>query len=233
LGFAHLYYDHDWAASERAFQRAIASDPSYAPAHQRYAYLLTVTGRGNEARSEILRAKELAPLSLAIATDAGFVHFYGGRSNEARTQLESVLMRQAASPAAHLWLGRLHQRDGDLTAALREYESTGPLRQWPPTVAAVGYVHGLRGERDAARRELARLDSLARHRYVTAYAVGLVYASLGVRDSAFAALDRAVAERTNWLVWLALDDRWSPIRSDPRFAKLLGQVGLSNQVGRR
>ncbi|MFI5244721.1 MAG: tetratricopeptide repeat protein, partial [Gemmatimonadales bacterium] len=226
LGFALFYYNRDWTGAEIAFHRAITLDSTYAPAHQRYAYLLAVAGRPDEARAQIQRAEQLAPLSLSIATDAGFILYYENRLNEARTALRGVLARDSLSPAAHLWLGRVEQRDGNPRLARREYDATGPLRQWPPTIAAVGYVDGARGDRASAHRALATLDSISRTRYVTAYAYALVHAALGERDSAFTWLDRSVEERTNWIVWLALDPRWEPIRRDPRFAKLLARAGL-------
>ena len=47
-----------------------------------------------------------------------------------------------------------------------------------------------------------------RHRGVT------VHAGLGNIDQAFRALDQAVADRSNWLVWLKLDPRFdNPWRS--------------------
>ena len=56
--------------------------------------------------------------------------------------------------------------------------------------------------------------------------MALVYAALDEKDQALAWLDRAVAERTHWLLWLARDLRWAPIRDDPRFAALKRRVGL-------
>lgn len=229
LGFARLYYDRDWSSAEAAFRRAIQLDSTYAPAHQRYAYLLAALGRADEARAEVVRATQLAPLSLTAATDAGFVFFYSGALHDARRQLESVLQRNAASPGAHLWLGRLDQREGDTEGALREYALVGTLSQWAPTVAGIGYLHAVRGENDQSRRALATLDSLALHQYVSRYAVALVHAALGEREAAFAALDSAVTERTNWVVWLARDARWDPLRADPRFARLLQRVGLASK----
>jgi len=87
-------------------------------------------------------------------------------------------------------------------------------------------VLALAGHADEARASIAAMDSMARHEYVTAYAVALVYAALGQRDSAFAWLDRGVVERTHWLVWLNRDPRWSSIRDDARFAALVKKVGL-------
>jgi hypothetical protein len=95
-----------------------------------------------------------------------------------------------------------------------------------PTIAAVGHVYGTQGRRREALETLARLDTLSRQEYVTAYGVALVHASLGQRDSAFAWLERGVVERTHWMVWLRLDPRWAPIRADPRFEALARRLKL-------
>jgi hypothetical protein len=54
----------------------------------------------------------------------------------------------------------------------------------------------------------------------------VVHVALGQPDSAFAWLDRAVKERSHWLVWLNRDPRWEPLRSDPRYAALVRRVGI-------
>jgi len=41
LGWIKMFYDWDWAAAERAFQRAIELNPNYATAHNWYAMFLT------------------------------------------------------------------------------------------------------------------------------------------------------------------------------------------------
>lgn len=226
LGFARMYYDWDWVGAERAFRRALRLDPRSALAHDWYAYLLTVEGRFGEARSEMARARALDPLSVAIATDGGFVAFYGGRLAESRTLLKDALTMAPEVPAAHLWLGRVEQLEGNSAGAIAHYEATGPLRTWAPTIAALGYVHGMRGSRALAREALDSLVALERRQYVSAYAFALVHAALGDRDAAFAALNRAVDERTHWVVWLVRDKRWDPIRGDPRFAALLRRTGV-------
>ena len=56
---------------------------------------------------------------------------------------------------------------------------------------------------------------------ITPFAVAVVHAGLRQPDSTFAWLDRALKERTHWLVWLNRDPRWRPLRGDPRFADLV------------
>ena len=130
-------------------------------------------------------------------------------------------------PLAHLWLGRAYQQQGKYAEALAAFhEASRGLGEWPVTIAAMGYVYGVSGQTTEAHRVLAQLHQLAQHRYVTAYGVALVYAGLGEHDHAFAWLQKALEERTHWLVWLKLDPRWDGLCADPRFVDLLRRIGL-------
>jgi tetratricopeptide (TPR) repeat protein len=127
---------------------------------------------------------------------------------------------------AHLWLGRTYQQRKMYAEAISEYEQTGGLREWVPTLAALGHVYGLQGRTGDARRVLARLDEIARERYVTSYGVALVYAGMGDKEQAFSKLEQAFGERSHWMVWLNLDPRWDSLRADPRFDELTRRLGL-------
>lgn len=226
LGFATMYYDWDWAGAEREYRLAIARNPSYATAHEWYGLFLAAMGRFDEAQDQERQALELDPLSVPIAATAGWVLHYSGKQDQAEAVLRTALRTDSTFAIGHLYLGRVLQFRGQPDSALAHFARMGPLRSWIPNIAGEAYVYAEMGRRDAAEAALARLDSLARTEYVTPYAVALVYAALGERDQAFAWLDRAVAERTHWLLWLARDRRWAPIRDDPRFAALQRRVGL-------
>jgi serine/threonine-protein kinase len=226
LAFVKMYYDWDWPGAEREFRRALTLNPSYATAHEWYGLFLAAMGRFDEARDQEHHAQVLDPLSTAVAGTAAWVLYYAGKDDDAERELRIALRADSNFALGRFYLGRIHQSRGRLDSALAAYHSTGPLRDWVPTIAAVGHVYGTQGRRQEALATLTRLDSLSRHEYVTAYAVALVHASLGQRDSAFAWLDRGVAERTHWLVWLRRDSRWAPIRSDPRFETLARRLKL-------
>jgi len=228
LAFVHMYYDWDWPRADAEFRHALSLNPSYATAHEWYGLFLSAMGRFGEARSEEKRAEELDPLSIAVGGTAGWVLYYAGDFERAKQELKIVLREDSSFALGHLYLGRVYQETHNLDSAMAQYESTGPLHEWVPTVAGKGYVLALLGKNAEARATLAKLDSMSRKAYVTAYGVALVYAALQQPDSAFIWLDRGVAERTNWMVWLNRDPRWAPIRGDPRFAALTRRVGLPN-----
>jgi len=226
LGWVAMYYDWDWTAAEREYRLALARSPSYSTAHEWYGLFLAAMGRFDEAQLEARRAMELDPLSMAAAATAGWVMHYSGKQADAERQLRVALRTDSTFAVGHLYLGRVLQFNGQLDSALAHFEAMGPLRAWVPTIAGEAYVYAQQGKRDRALAILQRLDSLSRTEYVTAYAVALVHAALGQRDSAFAWLDRAVAERTHWVLWLNRDRRWDPIRADPRFRRLTTRIRL-------
>jgi hypothetical protein len=84
-----------------------------------------------------------------------------------------------------------------------------------------GYVLATTGRAAEAREVLRTLDDIARQRYVPPYAMALVHAGLGDRDAVFAWLDKAYAARDVHLIYLPVDVKWDPYRSDARFAALL------------
>ena len=219
-------YDWDFAGAAVEFERALALDPNSVTALDWHSVYLTVMGRFDEARAEMRRARELDPLSVAMNTDVGFVDFYSGRYADAEKQLRAAIDMNPTFPLAHLWLGRTYQEQRAYDQAVAEYTAAGTvLVDWPVTMAAIGHVYGVSGRREAAERVLRDLSDLSRRKYVTPYGVALVYEGLGNADSAFEWLDRAVADRSNWLVWLKLDPRFAGLHG-ARFDRLVHRVGL-------
>lgn len=59
LGYTRLFFEWDWDGAASSFKRAIALDPSYAGAHQWYAWCLLVAGRADETITAMKTALEL------------------------------------------------------------------------------------------------------------------------------------------------------------------------------
>ena len=97
-------------------------------------------------------------------------------------------------------------------------------------VACSGPPH-CRGGAKRRLAELGRVLKLSKERYVAAYDISLIYAALGETDDTFLWLDRAVADRSTLMVFLAQDPmlecvpRRSAVRSAGRAHR-----GLSSEV---
>ena len=225
LGYIKLYFDWDWRGAGEEFQRAITLDPRNPVSHQWYATYLLAAGRPDEAFREIQVAQGLDPLSLAINTDIGFHHYYSGRYEDAIRQLRAVQGMKPDFALAHLWLGRTYVELGRHEEAFKELaQLDGRLAEWSVLAAARGYAYGTAGRTAEARAVLAELDVLAQRRFVTSYGRALVYAGMNRREEAFAWLEKAFEERSHWLIWLRLDQRWSNLRGSPQFDALVERM---------
>jgi TolB-like protein/DNA-binding winged helix-turn-helix (wHTH) protein/Tfp pilus assembly protein PilF len=227
LGYYNLYYAWDWTVAEKEFRQAIALNPNYATGRDWYSYYLTAVGRPDEAMAQIRQAQKLDPLSPVINTDVGFQFYYNKHYDEAIQQLLKTLQSDPKFPLAHLWLGRAYQQKGMYEQAIAEYRQTDAAWPgWVVTLAAIGNMEGVAGKKSDARDMLTTLKTLSQREYVTPYGIALIYSSLGEKDQAFTFLEKAVQDRGHWLVWLRLDPRWDPIRTDPRFKELVHRIGF-------
>jgi len=82
------------------------------------------------------------------------------------------------------------------------------------------------GKRNEAQKELAELQELSKQRYVSPDLFALIYAALGDKNQAFAWLNKSMDEHDLITARLKVDQRFDPLRSDPRFADLVRRVGL-------
>jgi len=94
------------------------------------------------------------------------------------------------------------------------------------TVSLTGYILAKTGRRDEARDVLTSLEQQSRTRYVPPYALALVHAGLGERDAVFESLDRAFEVHDVHLIYLPVDPKWDPYRTDPRFDALVKRCGF-------
>lgn len=228
LAYALMYYDWNFPEAEVEYKRAIALNPSYAPAHQWYAYWLTAMERPlQEAERELSAARSLDPLSVSIYADQAYIFHYYKRDDDALHAIGLALEMNPKFPLAYFWLGRIYASQARYDEAEAALEKIGPLRTWTPAMAALGFAYGKGGRRTEAQGILDEFSALSRGgRYASSYAIAVVYGGLSDKEHAFAALDAALRERSHWLVWLKRDPRFNEIRSDPRFRRLVKEVGL-------
>jgi TolB-like protein/DNA-binding winged helix-turn-helix (wHTH) protein/Tfp pilus assembly protein PilF len=228
LAFIAFTYEWDWPVAEAAFRRALALDPNYATAHHWYALYLKALGRGDEALAEARRAQDLDPLSLIIGTDRAWALYHLRRYDEAVAQCERVLALDADFALARWNLGQALVQKGEAGRAVEEIEHALRLAGPSPVFqASLAEALSAAGRRAEAVHILSGLQAQATQRYVSPADLARVHVALGETDRAFALLEKAFDERSDFFVNLKVDPRLDRLRADPRFLRLLARVGLA------
>ena len=150
-------YDWDWETAEREFRRALELNPNYATARHWYAEHLAFRGRFDEARVEAERARQLDPLSLAIAVDTALIDYcHSCCYDRAASKLEVVLGMDSTFPRAHL-VRNAYVELGRFDDAMADIESDGGAAGGLWNASSLAYVYGHAGRPLQARREVDRL----------------------------------------------------------------------------
>jgi TolB-like protein/DNA-binding winged helix-turn-helix (wHTH) protein/Tfp pilus assembly protein PilF len=229
LGWIQSVYELDWEGAERSYLRAIELNPSSPRAHQWYTHLLRATGRIDEALREARIAQELDPVGAMYGVNLGFALNDSGDHRGAYDEFEKVLEMHPDFPPALLGRGYTLLalgRDEEAIAAMeRAAEVVGGSALFDGTLA---YTYATAGDPDKARGVLERMLAAPVR---SPFLIALVYVGLGEPDPAFEWLERALSERDPRARTVGSDARFAPLRSDPRYADLLGRFGLADATG--
>jgi adenylate cyclase len=181
-----------------AFEEAIRLNPSSYEAHYFYARDLFSAGRAQQAVAYYEAAERLRPEEYQPPSMLSTALYSLGRDAEAR---ESV--------------GRaLHAIDARLAV---EPDDSRALH--------LGAVLAARlGRRERALSYAHRALELRPGEFATAYNVACTYSVLGLRDEALEMLDRAVSTGRGDLGWIEHDPDFDSLRSEDRFAAIVGRL---------
>jgi TolB-like protein/DNA-binding winged helix-turn-helix (wHTH) protein/Tfp pilus assembly protein PilF len=229
MALVNLYFDWDFPAAEKRFQRAITLEPGFAVAYDWYAVLLSATARHDEAIAAIRRAEEIDPLSRLINVDNGWFFFYARRYDEAIRQCQRTLELYPKYGWAMECVMESFAGKGDYAEALKWNKELMALEgATPAEVDALDSRDPQAGWRDAAKwwkehREKTRPPGI---KYLAPYDAAVLDAMMGEKEHGLAELERAYGERDTSLVTLKTDPRLDPLRTNPRFQNLLQEIGL-------
>jgi eukaryotic-like serine/threonine-protein kinase len=245
LGLAHsaraeieFRQDWDWAGAEREFKRAIELSPSQFEAHHAYSHLLMTLGRVPESLEQSRLALAVDPLNTAAVLHIGWYDLCTGQYQRAIHQFEETLRLDPSFAEAYRFLSSTYVLTGDYDRAVNAQEraialtgssdttsSTVPLRS---RLALHALIAARRGNTDEALRMIARIADGVGRGEQTAYDLAVIYAQLGRKDEAFRWLDRSARAREEYLFGFGIkeDPFLAPLRSDPRFARVVRSMGL-------
>jgi len=226
-GMQQFFLEWDWRLAEAALRQAIQIDPNYAMAHRLLGVVLSHGNRPGEAKTEMHRARQLEPEYVMNHALSAMAEFHAGDFEAAIIHARHAIAIDAEFWIAHYHLAQAYEQLGWTDLALEELASAARLSNSnSKTLSVRGYALAKAGRRSEAQDVLDTFEQLSATRYVPPYARALVHAGFGDRDATFEWLEKALAERDVHLIFLPVDPKWSPLRTDPRFQDLLDRCGF-------
>ena len=201
-------------------------NPSYPSAYSHEAGCLVAMGLADEAPAMMEKAQLLDPLSVWVHTVAGLVAYLTRNYDRAIQELQKAIELDSRAGEARRALGITYIQMNDLARAIPELEAARTLLgETPAALASLGRAYGRAGLVDQAEGLLLQLKTVSAQKRVAAASTAAIYVALGRNDLALDWLEKAVMNRSSWLVWLNAERWWDPLRDDPRFQAIRGRIG--------
>jgi TolB-like protein len=220
----NFFVDYDYVTSQRELMRALELEPQNIDALSLSTYLAIAACRLDDAERDARKLIERDPLSVDSYRALGTALWFHGRLAEA----ESVFRRAIAlSPGAESMYYRLTLvllSAGRAQDAL-QVADTEPGEGWRLDARAAA-LDAL-GRRAEAGLAIAKALADPVTRVSASYQQAQIYAHRGDRERAFEWLERAHEARDPGFVsYLKCDPMLVPLRSDPRYKAMLGELNL-------
>jgi TolB-like protein/DNA-binding winged helix-turn-helix (wHTH) protein/Tfp pilus assembly protein PilF len=226
LGFLGLVWSPGGTWNEPELRRALQLNPSYATAHNWYAYQLFFMGRHEEALAESALARELDPLSALFKADAGHFLLATRHYDEAEARLRQAIELAPDFGRPHAIRARLELETGHIPEAVAEARKALALDPHNPrTLGEVGYVFALTGSTAQAKELLREIEQLVKQGSSLGTFAALIELGLGQKERTLATLDEMAQLDANSVQglrqWRAFDELHLQARYPPQ---LVSQV---------
>ena len=225
LSEAKRVLDWDLVGQDAELKRAVELDPNSAPAHFFLALLPLFRGELKEGLRLILEAEKLDPVSPIISYVATAAYLANDRIDDAITEGQRTLQLDPNYFYLDSNLAAAYRVKGNFAEAIRLYTKAQEATHLASSGLAITYTQT--GRMTEARNILAQLLQERQKRYLSAPLIAAVYVALGDKEQAFQWLDRAFAEHSGILQWIAFLPEFRALHSDARFPHLLRRIGAS------
>jgi tetratricopeptide (TPR) repeat protein len=219
-------YDWNWEEAERQYRRAVEDGPGNAMAHASYGIYLSLMGRSKAAIAELGRARQLDPLSVEVNYLLALAFVLDHQYDAGIAQHREALRLDPAAYFPARGIAYAYQAKRDIPQAITWMKRAREIEDNPALLANLSSLYALAGNQVEARRLLRELKQRASKEHVSAVVIGLSEFYLGDKYDAFAAFEKAFAERSEDLVDMKVAPWFDPLRSDPRFQEILRRMNF-------
>ena len=227
LAYIKRTYHWDWEGAEKEFKRAIELNANYINARWAYALHLSAVGRLDEAVKEAEFALELDPVSQSTNLTLARIFYYSRQYDKAVAQSKILLEMDPNFAGGHSVIANVYEQEGRYDEAIENYVLSGSLTG--SNVEAFlesAQTFEITGWTEYWQDVLKRVESHPEPERIPSIVKAAIYTRLGQNDKALDQLELALEKREGALVYLKVNPKFDNLRSDPRFADILKEMGL-------
>ena len=228
LSEAKRVLDWDLPGADAELKRALQLDPNSAPAHLFSGLHPLFRGEVKDGLRLILDAEKLDPVSPITSYVAAAAYLASDRVGDAIIEGERTLQLDPNYFYLDSVLAAAHREKGNFAEAIALYTKAQEATRLPSSGLAITYAR--MGRQTDAQNILEQLLQVRENRYVSAPLIAAVFVALGDKNAAFRWLERAYAEHSGVLQWIAFLPEFRALRSDARFPQLLRRVSASQDA---
>lgn len=221
----NIHYYHDLDVAEINYQKAIEKNPFYASAYHWHSEVLILRKQFENALKESEAALKIDPYSLIINTQYGMHLRYAGKLSKAIAQLQKTLEYDSTFAFTHWQLGLAFFEMKQFNKSLHcLHKAADILPDYAGIQAALGYVEGVTGEMEDAKRIESKLLKMAQTKYVSEQDLALISLGVGKKEKALQYLEQAYIERCPWMPFLGMNPLFRSLNGNPEFQALLHKL---------
>jgi len=228
LSEAKRVLDWDLVGADAELQRALELDPNSAPAHFFSALIPLFRGELSEGLRLVLEAEKLDPVSPITSYVATAAYLANDQIDDAISEGQRTLQLDPNYFYLDSDLAAAYREKGNFAEAITLYTKAEEATHLPSSGLAITYAR--MGRQVEARNILAQLLQAREKRYVSAPLIAAVAVALGDNEGAFRELERAYAEHSGILQWIAFLPEFRALHSDARFPDLVRRIGASQDT---
>jgi serine/threonine protein kinase/Tfp pilus assembly protein PilF len=225
-----FWYEWDWEAAGRSFERVLSLNPGDAMSHGQHGLFCLNRRRFDEAIREINKCLELDPLMPLYYAWSVCAYWSAGRFDEALQEFTRALEIDPHLGLAYFHAGMAYSLKGLLDEAVETLEKGQKLVVSPGWIeSTLGLTYLKKGDREKAELILeGMIDSRKKIKNTSATCIAFLAGELGKLDLAFEFLDKAYEERDSVMVFIHIyTPMLSPaLTADPRYKALLAKMKL-------
>jgi len=229
-GMLKSSYKSDFAGAETDFKRAFELQPESPMAFALYANFLIISARFDEALIYNKKALEIDPAASASKINHGVILYYAHRYEEATVYFRKLVEDDKNFAYAYFWLWLLYDLQGNEAQAFEwfiKYQTQ--IKTSPEIIALYQNAYQKTGWKGILREIIGQNEQKIKTTNYSGllYEIACFHARLGNKDKAFEYLEKVLDQRIASITMIKVDPYLDSLRSDPRFAELVRQVGLN------